>query len=143
VPAEDSAAHRSRYLTERELVAPDLILAMTRDHRRAVAELAPSRLRSTFTIREFVRLVAALPNDEVRAAADSAGTDAGARVRAVAVAVASRRGLVPPPLDPADDDVIDPYRRSWATYERSAAQLVPAVHEVVRVLRLTASAHGR
>ena len=136
VTAEDSTSHRSRYLTERDLVSPDLILTMTRDHRREVAELAPSRLRSTFAIREFARLAAAVPDAELIEAADSAGPDAAARVRAVAAQVASHRGLVPPPDDPADDDVVDPYRRSWRTYERSAAELEPAVDEVVRVLRL-------
>jgi protein-tyrosine phosphatase len=40
------------------------------------------------------------------------------------------------PADAADDDVIDPYRRSWKTYELTASQLVPAVDEVVRVLRI-------
>ena len=40
------------------------------------------------------------------------------------------------PPTPEDDDVIDPYGRSWQTYERSAAQLVPALDEVVRVLRV-------
>lgn len=139
VPADDSAAHRSRYLTERELTSPDLILTMTRTHRRDVAELAPARLRSTFTIREFARLSSGIADADLRAAAESAGTDAAARVRAVGVLVASHRGLVRPPADGADDDVVDPYGRSWETYQRSAAQLEPAVDEVVRVLRLAAA----
>jgi protein-tyrosine phosphatase len=36
---------------------------------------------------------------------------------------------------PEDDDVIDPYGRSWQTYELSAAQLTPALEQVVRVLQ--------
>lgn len=135
VPAADSAAHRSRFLTEQHLVAPDLIIAMTRDHRRMVAELAPSRMRSTFTAREFARLAADVTDDEIRDAADRApGQSAGARVRAAAALVASRRGMVLPSEKPEDDDVIDPYGRSWQTYELSAAQLTPALVEVVRVL---------
>ena len=137
IPAADSASHRSHFLTEHDLVSPDLILTMTRAHRRAVAELAPSRLRSTFTVREFARLAAAVPDAELRAAADGAGSDAAARVRAAAIAVAAHRGLVAPPLDMDDEDVLDPFRRSWATYQLSASQLVPAVDEVVRVVRLT------
>ena len=38
--------------------------------------------------------------------------------------------------DTTEDDVVDPYRRSWETYQRSAAQLVPAIDEVARVVRL-------
>ncbi|MFE1645842.1 low molecular weight phosphatase family protein [Microbacterium sp. P01] len=135
VDPADSSAHRSRYLTEAQLSDPDLILAMTREHRRAIVELAPSRLRSTFTVREFARLAADIDDELLREAAESAGPDASSRVRAVAALVASRRGLVLPPDDPTDDDVIDPYRRSWSTYQLSASQLEPATREVVRVLR--------
>ncbi|GAA2002716.1 low molecular weight phosphatase family protein [Microbacterium ulmi] len=143
----EAERHRSRSVTEALLSSPDLILTMTREHRRLVAELAPSRLRSTFTIREFARLAAATPAAELRQAAEE-GTDAASRVRAAAAAVASHRGLVLTPGDPSDDDVVDPYRRSWATYQRSAAQLDPAVDAVVRTLwatlapPLSGSAHG-
>ncbi|MGA1827878.1 hypothetical protein [Microbacterium sp.] len=58
----------------------------------------------------------------------------GGRVRAAATLIASRRGMVLPPDKPEDDDVIDPFGRSWQTYELSAAQLTPALDEVVRVL---------
>lgn len=137
VTADAAGSHRSRYLLEQHLVSPDLILTMTRDHRRHVAELAPSRLRSTFTVREFARLAAEVSDHELRAAVDSA-PDASRRVRAAAAVVASRRGRGILPAHPDDDDVIDPFRRSWETYERSAAQLVPALDDVLRVLRIAA-----
>ncbi|MFK4834566.1 low molecular weight phosphatase family protein [Microbacterium sp. ZW T2_14] len=134
VPDAETDAHRSRFLTEQHLHTPDLILAMTREHRRAIAELAPSRLRSTFTIREFARLAAAVPADEVRAAADGAAAPSE-KLRAAASVVASYRGLVPAPEDPADDDVIDPYRQPWETYLLSAQQLEPAVTTVAATVR--------
>lgn len=138
VTEADADAHRSRFLTEAMLVSPDLILAMTREHRREIAELAPARLRSTFTVREFARLAASLSDDDVADAVANAGPGAtpGDRVRAAAAAVAGRRGLLPPPADPADDDVIDPYRRDWSVYRTSADQLVPALTEVERVIRI-------
>ena len=135
VDGADAAAHRSRYLIELHLLTPDLILAMTRGHRRAVVELAPSRLRAAFTVREFARLAASLSDDEIAEAAAEAGPDAAARVRAAAVLVSSRRGIAPPPDDPGDDDVIDPYGRPWKVYQQSAAQLAPALAEVIRVVR--------
>jgi protein-tyrosine phosphatase len=101
-----------------------------------VVELAPSRVGSTFTVREFARLASAIPDDELRAAAAAAAGDDKDRVRAAALGVATYRGIVEPPADPADDDVIDPFRQSWETYEDSAAQLEPAIDEVVRVIRL-------
>ena len=135
VPAADSTRHRSRFLIEGMLTSPDLIITMTREHRRMVAELAPSRMRSTFTAREFARLAAEVTDDEIRDAADKAAVQTpSARVRAAGALVASRRGMVLPPDKPEDDDVIDPYGRSWKTYELSAEQMTPALAEVVRVL---------
>lgn len=136
VSTDDIAAHRSRFLLESYLVSPDIIFAMTREHRRDVVELAPSRMRSTFTIREFARLADSLTDHQLRSAADAGGTDPSSRVRALSAAVASQRGLVLPPADPTDDDVIDPYGRSWQTYELSASQIEPAVNSTVRALKL-------
>ena len=136
VDAGDAASHRSRFLTEAHLAAPDLILTMTRDHRREVVELAPSRLRGTFTIREFERLSVGLSDDDLTQAADAVGTDAAARVRAIAAVVAAQRGVSRPPEAAIDDDVIDPYRRSWQTYQRTSAQLIPAVDAVVRAVSI-------
>lgn len=131
--------HRSRFLTEQLLKSPDLIITMTRDHRRQVAELAPARIRTTFTAREFARLAQGLSDAEIAEAATSNGTDAASRVRAAATLVASRRGIAEPPASPDDDDVIDPYGRSWKTYVTSAEQLVPALDEVERVIRAALS----
>lgn len=139
VSPDETSLHRARFLLENHLASPDLILAMTRDHRREVVELAPSRLRSTFTIREFARLADSLTDHQLRSAAETGGSDPSSRVRALTAAVASQRGLVIPPADPADDDVIDPYARSWQTYELSASQLEPAVDSTVRALRLAVS----
>lgn len=136
VDAELASAHRARYLTAAELGSPDLILAMSREHRRRIVELDPSRLRAAFTVREFARLAADTPDDDIAADAAAAGTEASARLRAAVAAVTAMRGMSAPPTDPADDDVIDPYRRSWETYQLSAQQLVPAVDQVVRVVTL-------
>jgi protein-tyrosine phosphatase len=134
VGADASAAHRSRFLTEAHLGTPDLILAMDRTHRRAVAELAPGRTRVAFTVREFARLAAATPDEAIRQAA--AGGTASERLRAALGVIAGQRGLVLPPADLADDDVVDPYRRSAATYARSLAELTPGIEAAERVIRL-------
>ena len=139
VRTDAAAAHRARLLTEAHLASPDLILTMAREHRRAVAELAPARLRSTFTVREFARLSASVPEEAMRSAADAASvSDVSLRLRAAVGVIAGQRGLVLPPGAPDDDDVIDPYRRSSRTYELSGAQLDPAIAEVIRVVQVTA-----
>ncbi|MDF2916465.1 MAG: protein tyrosine phosphatase [Microbacterium sp.] len=135
ISASDAEAHRARFLTEQHLVSADLVLAMAREHRRAVAELVPARTRVAFTVREFARLASSLSDAALQGAvATAADQDAAGRLRAAVAAVAGQRGLVLPPADPTDDDVVDPYRRSWSTYETSAAQLDPAIDQVVRVV---------
>lgn len=129
----DAAAHRARYLVEPLLRETDLVLAMSREHRSHTVQMMPSMLRRVFTVREFARLASTLSSDDARAAADAAGVSPPARLRAVVSAVGAQRGLTP--ANGEDDDVIDPYRRSQATYELSASQLAPAVDEVERVIR--------
>lgn len=129
----DAAAHSARYLVEPYLLGADLVLAMAREHRSYAVKMMPSRMRRTFTVREFARLASTLSTDQARAAAEAAGADPKARLAAVLQAVTDQRGLVP--ADPEDDDVIDPYRRSQETYAKSAAQLIPALDEVERVVR--------
>lgn len=138
IPANIVAEHRSRWMTPAHLQTPDLILAMAREHRRAIVEIDPRRLRSTFTVREFARLAEDAADDEIVSAA-RAHSEAGAQLRAAVEVVAGHRGLVMPPADPEQDDVVDPYRRSWNTYQRSADELAPAIDQVVRVVRLAVS----
>lgn len=129
-------AHRATYLTEAHLSSPDLILAMSREHRRRIVELSPARLRSTLTVREFARLAVGVTDAEIVEGADAGGDDDSRRLRAAIAVVIGMRGMTPPPADLVDDDVVDPYRRSWETYELTGSQLAPAVEQVVRVVRL-------
>ena len=137
-----TAAHRSAYLSEQMLVGPDLVIAMTRAHRQRVVELDPSRLRTAFTAREFARLAADASDAEILAAADAAGADArrrnrlSRRLRGAIEVIAAKRGMSAPPADPADDDVIDPFRQSWETYELSGRQLAPALDQITRVVTI-------
>lgn len=133
-------AHRARYLTPAHLSTPDLVLAMSRDHRREVVELDPTRARSTFTVREFARLTADMSDDDLRAAAGTVASDPRARFAALLSSIAGRRGLVLPPASPGDDDVVDPIGRSPATYERSAEEMAPGIDAVVRVTRIALEA---
>lgn len=128
-----AAGHAARYLVEPLLTESDLVLTMAREHRSHVVQMMPSRLRQTFTAREFARLAATVTDDDVRAAADAAGTDPRVRLGAALRLLGDQRGLTLAAAE--DDDVIDPYRRSQTTYETSAAQLIPAIDQVERVVR--------
>lgn len=132
----DVAAHRARYLTEQLAQQPDLALAMTRAHRARVVDLAPAMLKRAFTAREFLRLSSGLSEAEIAESADAGGDNPKRRLRAALRALGNRRGILGPPERPEDDDVIDPYRQSQAVYDAQAAQLVPAVEEVARFVRV-------
>lgn len=135
----DAAEHRARQLTRDMLETADLVLALTRDHRRAAVELVPRTAKKAFTLREFARLADA---DENMFFVEESG-DAGAAMRAAITEIAGRRGVVPPPSNVADDDVIDPYRQSDDVYAASREQIVPAVNSTARALRRAVSSQGR
>ena len=135
IPAAEIAAHQAQRLTESAIAGRDLVLAMSRSHRKAVVERDPSMLRRAFTVRELARLAEHVTDAELREAATDAGTDPTARLRAALDRVIAVRGTVDAPADPTDDDVLDPAGRSWTTYETSMRQLLPALDEVARVIR--------
>lgn len=130
-----AAAHAARFLVEPMLIASDLVLTMSREHRSHSVKMVPGGVRRTFTAREFARLAAELSTDDARAAADAAGSDPKARLAATLRALSGQRGHISGAAASGDDDVIDPYRRSQETYEKMAAQLIPALDEVERIVR--------
>ena len=138
----DPTRHRARYLTEPILADADLVLAMSRNHRREIVELLPKKVSVTFTLREFARLSADVTDGDIRHAAGMGLTTKASLAEVVAL-VASRKGQFGFVTSPDDDDVIDPYRRSDETYERSAQQLVPAAEQVARVLRIAVEGSRR
>ncbi|KJL47560.1 Low molecular weight protein-tyrosine-phosphatase etp [Microbacterium hydrocarbonoxydans] len=135
---DDLAAHRARWLQEPLADDADLVLAMSREHRTAAVELSPRHLRHTFTVREFARLASSLSDEEIRRAADAAGSTPRERLAAAVAVVSGQRGLTAPAA-PQDDDVVDPYRREREVYVESAEQLAPAVDATARVVRVALS----
>lgn len=132
----DADGHRARQLAAEQLREADLVLALTRDHRRAVVEMLPRASRHTFTLREFGRLAEAADVAELEVSAQASIED---RLREAIDLVAQLRGSLPPLDDPAEDDVVDPYRRSDEVYALSAQQIVPAVNTAAMLLRSAAT----
>lgn len=124
-----AARHASTRLNAELLQDHDLILTMTRAHRRAVVELSPSRTSSTFLLGEFARLVTAIGRP---AALD--GADGSDYLRALLRTAISMRGTST--ADPApDDDIRDPYRGSAETYALVSGQIAPTVDVVADAIR--------
>ena len=91
----DISGHRARELTDRHVASATLILAMSREHARAVVAREPEAGSRTFTLKELVRLLEALP--------PSPGFDLASRVAAADGLRSS--GFAG---NPDDEDVADP-----------------------------------
>lgn len=132
VDASIAQAHRARYLVEPMLMEADLVLTMTREHRDVALQMTPGKLRHVVPVREFARLAEAVPDERILAAAAEGGDVPAERVRQAVAAITRTRTAAAT----SDDDVIDPFRQSSKVYEQAAAELLPAVTQVERVIRL-------
>ncbi len=126
--------HAARNLTVGEVRASDLILAMSRDHRRAVVELVPRSTRSTFTLREFARLVANLDAESRRTLQALPRHETERRLRTLVDAAVTVRGTLPRLDEATDDDVADPYELDDASYERSCEQILAAARAIAAMV---------
>lgn len=127
--------HRAQELTLQHVEDADLILAMEREHRSEVVRLSPRALRRTFTLRELARITELVPDEDI--VFEDSG-DLIQNLRVLVEAAAINRGLAVPFESPTDDDVVDPYRRSKATYHESRDQVVDALSTVANYLNRAA-----
>ncbi|SFR72172.1 protein-tyrosine phosphatase [Agromyces sp. CF514] len=153
----DPTGHAARRLTAQLIEDADLVLTATRAHRAQVAELVPRAARRAFTLREFARVLAFLAADggldtgddtpdpdsvaqrlgaTVLALQDSGSTS---RLQRATDAAARSRGLAPPPPDPNDDDILDPYGAPIAIYDEAGRLIDDAVDSIVSALASSVS----
>lgn len=132
---EEIRTRRTKQVSEQALGDADLVLVMTRDHRREVVELNPRIIRRTFTIRELASLAAVTRDADIISEGGGPSADRAARLRAAVGAAARRRSRRRSPKQVTVDDVIDPYGCDRDTYTRSALQLAPAVEGVAALFQ--------
>ena len=125
----DPSGFRARDLSPALIAESDLVLTATRAHRGMVAVMYPKVLRQVFTFRDFADLVAGVDGLSARVAQ----TDPRAWVRQVTAEAAASRGLNPP-LEPAQADIVDPFRREDEVFTTMAQQIVGSMPAVVRAL---------
>lgn len=128
-------SHAARELTPGLIRDADLVLALSREHRRAVVEMLPKASRHTFTLREFARLAEVADLEELTLPRTANVDD---RLRETVDLIAQVRGSLPPLTNLEDHDVIDPYRQSDEVYQASAQQIIPAVNTVTALFRRAA-----
>jgi low molecular weight protein-tyrosine phosphatase len=112
--AVDISDHLARRLTRRQITGADLIVAMASEHRDAVLAADPSAAPRTFTLKELVRILEALPP------AEPAGDPDALLARVDAAGALRRRGFTG---NPRDEDVADPLGRPLDTYRAIAFEL--------------------
>ena len=108
----DISAHRARELRSEEAVGADLVLGMAREHADALSRLAPG---TTFTLKELVRLLEALPPSPGPGAPD------GILPARVAAADALRRSGFEG--NPYDEDIADPLGMPLESFRAIAWEL--------------------
>jgi len=125
--------HRPRPL-DRELVdSADLVVALAREHRGAVARLSPRASRRTFTLLELGRL-AGVMTDRDRSALHERIEDGQAPLAALAVTLAALRGHAAPPASPVDLDVVDPFGAGDGVHAAAAREIVRGGRQLLEVL---------
>jgi protein-tyrosine phosphatase len=154
----------ARQLTPKILRDTDIVLTMTSKHRGEVLQLDASLLKRTFTIREFARMLEALeqrdagasvagpaapagghmaagqmPGGQMAGVRTNTTPDAGTLWRGLPARLASVRHLALA-ADSADNEVIDPYKRSPEVYRQMEDELAPAILTILRYARLNTPA---
>jgi protein-tyrosine phosphatase len=121
----DIAEHRTTSFTAELADWADLVVTMTAEQRDEVAEAAPSTTPKTFTLKELVPILAALPPVEAPPSRDSllARIAEADRLR--------REGTAP---RPADEDVADPLGLGMEAYRAAAWEIEELIDATVRGL---------
>lgn len=111
----DIAGHRARALRPDHVRAADLVIGMSAEHVERAVALEPSAAERTFTLKELVRLLEALPDAE----AGSTPLEA-LRARVRRADALRRDGFAP---NPFDTDVVDPLGEGIPVYRAVAWEI--------------------
>ncbi len=108
----NTTTHRARQIEMTMIREADLVVAMSREHRRFIVEQVPAAMRRAFTLRELARIADVLEPELISAISGSGATTEEDGMRAAISRASSLRGTVPPPSSPEEFDIVDPYRQS-------------------------------
>jgi protein-tyrosine phosphatase len=110
------SAHRASLVSAEKVRNSNLVLTASREHRAAVVSLVPRASRTTFTIREFARLLQTLRELEPDTLT-ALETPGAAGLDALVEATSRMRGFSRRLASSEDYDVVDPYRRPQEIYD--------------------------
>ena len=118
----------ARQVTPVLLREADLVLALTRDHRARVVELAPGIVRRAHTLLEFARIARVLDLDAVPSASP------GERLRTIVPLAAAMRPMIRRSAGESDD-VPDPFGRDAVAYDLAMRLILDATSTIISVAR--------
>lgn len=114
------ASHAPTQITEEAVQNAELILTAERSHRANIVAMVPSASRKVFTLKQFARIAQSMLEDAEPSALDALRSQPFALL---VNEIADHRALTPPPMQPADDDIADPFRRNQRDYDASAEEI--------------------
>ncbi|GLB68284.1 arsenate reductase/protein-tyrosine-phosphatase family protein [Arthrobacter mangrovi] len=121
----------ARQLQEMHLANVDLVLAMGVEHRDRILNLMPRLLKRTFTVRELARMVDAIAADpQLEVPEGTSDHEVEYRWKRLPHLAALKR-YETRPVDPLEDEIVDPYRRDDDVYRQMVHDLVPALDRLV------------
>lgn len=132
----DPEGFHARELGPDQVLAADLILGATREHREQVRLLDPYAVGRTFSLREFARFA----RDVDRGTLPTA--DPTTRARALADRVAMARSPRPGPGQP-DDDIPDPFGAPLHVFRLCSDVIADGLSVLVEALSPTSTAGRR
>jgi protein-tyrosine phosphatase len=125
----DPSQHHASELTAARIKMANLVVTMTREHRAGVVSMLPRASRKTFTLRELDRLISTY--EELEPEAWTALREASsAALDAFVSDVAAMRGFSSTATVPADDDIVDPYRRGQDVYDEAGRLISQSIARV-------------
>ncbi|WP_198597834.1 arsenate reductase/protein-tyrosine-phosphatase family protein [Blastococcus atacamensis] len=116
------AGFTARQLEAGMVAEADLVLTLTREHRRTVLELVPRALSRTFTLREAAALLDVVDGERPM------GENFGSRARALVAALAAARGRR---SGGDDDDIADPMGRPIEAHQEVGQVVAEALLRVL------------
>ncbi|MDR1807301.1 MAG: hypothetical protein LBR33_05215 [Propionibacteriaceae bacterium] len=129
--------HVARQLTHQLVSQADLILGLTRQHRRKVVQLDPTATRRAFTLREYGFVSGHVGPDDLAGAAEQVawrqqidGLEPDLHpLRVATAAIFTVNGVFPIP-DPGELDVLDPFGQPLEAYAAAAVRMLPAIEAI-------------
>lgn len=124
----DSNGFLSRTVNASVLASADLVLTAGREHRAACVALAPAKAREVFTLRQFARMVAAVPRPP--GLAEQTVPD---RMHALVEQVDANRHRIHV-ASAEEDDLPDPVNKPIEAFEECAREIRRCLTAVMRVI---------